>query len=259
MARITVHMVVKNEEQWVWYALSSVIHYVEQILIYDTGSKDQTLDIIKAFNHPKIQVKTKPVKNPAEITMLRNEQLKNTKTDWFMLLDGDEVWPHKAIQELVKTVAVVNSKVAAIVVKARVPVGDLYHYQPVSAGRYNLLGKTGHFNIRVYRKLPDYRWMGVYPLEAFQNQKQLKIQDEPDRLKMLSHEYWHMTHLYRSSIDTHRKRKLEIGIPEKTELPEVFFLDRPAIIKSPWVKFTVIENIVAIGMTPLLRLKRAYI
>jgi len=259
MAKITVHMIVKNEEQWIWYALSSVIHYVEQILIYDTGSKDQTLSIINEFNHPKIKVNIKLITNPQRITELRNEQIKNTKTDWFMLLDGDEVWPHKTIQELVKTLATVSSTTTAIVVKARVPVGDLYHYQPESAGKYKLLGKTGHFNIRIYRRLPEYQWVGKYPWEAFQNQQKLKIQDETNKLLLLKNEYWHMTHLHRSSVDTHRKRKLEIGITKKTDLPEVFFADRPATIKSPWVKFSPLEKIIAFGMRPLLKLKRTYL
>jgi len=35
---ITAHMIVKNEEQWVWYALQSILPYVDKVIVYDTGS-----------------------------------------------------------------------------------------------------------------------------------------------------------------------------------------------------------------------------
>ena len=104
-------------------------------------------------------------------------------------------------KDLSNVVTPLGNSTAAIVVKARVPVGDLYHYQPENAGKYNLLGKTGHFNIRIYRRLPEYQWVGKYPWEAFQNQQKLKIQDEANKLLLLKNEYWHMTHLMRSSAD----------------------------------------------------------
>ena len=46
---ITGHMVVKNEDRWIYYAIMSVIEYLDKLIIYDTGSIDHTKDIIKGI------------------------------------------------------------------------------------------------------------------------------------------------------------------------------------------------------------------
>ena len=101
---ITVHMVVKNEEQWVWFAVNSVLNFVDRIIIYDTGSTDRTLEILKSIKSSKIEFEEKGSVTPEKLVDLRNEQIKNTKTDWFMLLDGDEVWSEKSLTLLLSKI-----------------------------------------------------------------------------------------------------------------------------------------------------------
>lgn len=254
---LTAHMIVCNEEQWVWYAIASVIDHVERIFVYDTGSQDQTVQLIKNFGSRKIHLEKKGRVLPAELVSLRNEQVKKTHTAWFMLLDGDEVWSDKTIRELAHIANSTNSRVMGVVVPALVPVGDLFHYQPESAGKYHLLGQVGHMNLRGYRKLTGYKWQGIYPLEAYADKRSIPIQENLANLVMLRNPYWHLTHLQRSSIDTHKKLKLEIGEKRKNiKLPEVFFASRPKIVPSPWVSFSPTEKLVAQTVTPLLKIKR---
>lgn len=255
-SEITVHMVIRNEEQWVWYAIKSVIDYVTRLIIFDTGSVDRTAKIIHSFRNSKIIFSQKGNVSAKELVKLRNEQIAQTRTEWFMLLDGDEVWPQATILELVKVIQRAESKVCAIVVKARLPVGDLFHYQPEIAGRYQILGKTGHYNIRAYRKKAGYRWQGTYPLEAYTDSQGIPVQKKESELMMLKGEYWHLTHLRRSPVEDHRKHKLEFGKSSSVRLPEVFFVTRPQIVPSPWVCYTPTEKLFAKGLAPLLRIKR---
>lgn len=44
---ITVHTLVKNEERYLWFAVTSVIDYVDKMLLWDTGSTDRTIQLIK--------------------------------------------------------------------------------------------------------------------------------------------------------------------------------------------------------------------
>ena len=44
---LTVHCIVKNEERWIWYSLMSVLEHSDKIIVYDTGSSDKTIEIIK--------------------------------------------------------------------------------------------------------------------------------------------------------------------------------------------------------------------
>lgn len=253
---LTAHVIVRNEEQWVWYAITSVIPYIKKLLIFDTGSIDQTVSIMKSIKDEKILFEEKGRVMPEQLVALRNEQIARTDTSWFMLLDGDEVWPEVTIEELVKTAKSVRSNIVGIVVPAVVPVGDLFHFQPEKAGKYRLLGKVGQLNLRGYNKKSGWRWQGIYPMEAYVDKRGVPIQHNEQNLVMLQNPYWHLTHLPRSPKDTHGKRKFEIGVKRKLDLPEVFFRTRPRIVPTPWVSFTARERLQAQIVTPLLKIKR---
>lgn len=253
---ITGHMIVKNEEQWIWYAINSVIDYIDTLFIYDTGSRDDTVKIIKSINSNKVNFIEKGTKDADGIVNLRNEQLQNTQTKWFMLIDGDEVWPRQTMEELCLEVKRVPARISALVVKARLPVGDLFHYQAKAAARYRIMGKVNHFNIRVYCVRPGYTWQGRYPLEAYTDKNGIPVQEKEAELKMLNQEYWHMTHLRRSRLDDHEKRKYEIGETHKARLPEVFYKDRPGFVFSPWVTYNWLEKVYALIRTPFVKFRR---
>ena len=42
---------VKNEEYWIWYSLTSVHPFVDEILLFDNGSTDETLAIVRSMPH----------------------------------------------------------------------------------------------------------------------------------------------------------------------------------------------------------------
>lgn len=49
--RLVAVSMVRNEEHWIWYALTSVHPFVDEILLFDNGSVDGTLDIVRAMPH----------------------------------------------------------------------------------------------------------------------------------------------------------------------------------------------------------------
>jgi len=52
--KIVVHCLVKNEENFIWYAINSVLPFVDKIMIWDNDSTDKTIEIIKSIHSPKI-------------------------------------------------------------------------------------------------------------------------------------------------------------------------------------------------------------
>ena len=94
--KIWVNTLVRNEERYVWYAVMSVIDYVDKVLIWDTGSKDNTVKIIKEIErrYPKKvifnQVQQKDMEGFGDISDLRQRMLEETKGDWVILVDGDK-------------------------------------------------------------------------------------------------------------------------------------------------------------------------
>ena len=50
MKLVSVSMV-KNEEHWIWYSLTSVYSQVDEILVFDNFSTDRTLEIVRGMDH----------------------------------------------------------------------------------------------------------------------------------------------------------------------------------------------------------------
>jgi len=227
--KITTHTIIKNEEKWIKPAILSVIDHVNTMLIWDTDSTDKTVAIIKSINSPKIKFTQKGQVNRQQLVNLRNQQIKLTKTSWFMLLDGDEVWPKKNLLKLLKAIKNSKPSTLALVNKTRNCIGDIYHYQPESKGKYKIGQWQGHLNIRAIKNTPGLKVVGQYPDEAYVVNNQ-PLQDQPDKLEFIDTWYLHLTHLKRSSwknqlnvIDRLKKfktwgKRLKLT-PE--ELPEV--------------------------------------
>jgi glycosyltransferase involved in cell wall biosynthesis len=212
--RITGHTIVKNEEVWIKQALEAVLPFVDRLLVWDTGSTDSTVKIIQSIKSPKIEFKQLGVVDRAGLVKLRNEQIKATKSDWFLLVDGDEIWPKENLDQLVKAMRVAKSSTLALVNRTRNCVGDLNHYLPESAGHYQIGPWRGHLNIRAIRNFPGLKVVGSYPNEAYVYDGK-KLQDQPGKLEFADTWYYHTTHLKRTSwwhslkvIDRVKKFKL---------------------------------------------------
>src|SRR5438128_1375357 len=93
---------VKNEGRYLWFGVKSVIDYLDRMLIWDTGSLDTTLEIIKLLQEEypkKIVFKEVGEVDAQGLTRIRQEMLRKTNSDWLLLLDGDEVWWEDSIKK----------------------------------------------------------------------------------------------------------------------------------------------------------------
>ncbi len=228
---VTLQMIVKNEEQFVWYALASVLPYVPRAIIYDTGSSDKTVLLIKNVisRNPDTIIKFKECKisKATDITQLRQSQLRQTTTPWFLLVDGDEIWTKGQLLKLLSLSQALSKNKAAVVNYTRNCVGDIWHYLPDSFGKYTFLGKTGHFNIRLMRNLP-FQIKDTYPNETYYLSG-TPINQQDDKLYLSDAWYLHTTHLDRSSTPNktfgRRKKIYSLGVKfKKIEIPEVIYI-----------------------------------
>ncbi len=88
---ITSHTVIKNEEVFIKPALLSVVNFVDRMLVWDTGSTDRTVSIIKSLKLQKITFRQCGSVDRKGLADLRNQQIELTKTPWFLIVDGDEI------------------------------------------------------------------------------------------------------------------------------------------------------------------------
>lgn len=258
--KITAHMVVKNEDRWVYYAINSILPYVDQFLITDTGSSDQTITIIQRLKSPKIRFAQTNIQSAADLTAVRNAQLKATKTDWAWIIDGDEVYPEDLAQECVQAT---TNNYAGIVVRRYDLLGDIYHRQVESVGTYDLFGSKGHHLIRLFNqaKFPDLRYVGIYPYEDLVYQNGVSLRDTPPSdWYFTAGSLSHAMYLPRSSPNSFAfnrgKYKVETGIPVTTPPPKVFSLPHPLGLTSPLAKRSLVYELLARILTPIKNLKR---
>lgn len=267
MKTIWGHTIVKNEDRYLWFAIKSVIDYLDKLIIYDTGSVDKTVEIIKLLqrDYPqKIIFEQKREVNPAGLTRLRQEMLEKTDSDWFILVDGDEVWWKKSIGDVVETINSSQDDLYALVNPIINLVGDIYHYQEEEAGGYEILGKKGHFNIRaINTKIPGLHLENNYPLEGYVDREGRLIQSRDEKLKFVNAPILHFSLLNRSSMDDsktlHRdKVKVELGKSMEADFkyPEIFNLPRPKEVKNPFKEMDLKYKIKAALLTPLKKIKR---
>jgi len=83
--RVSLTMIVKNEEDNLGACLDSVAHLVDEMIVVDTGSTDQTVEIArsrgaKVFHFPWVD----------SFSAARNEAIRHATGDWVFWMDADD-------------------------------------------------------------------------------------------------------------------------------------------------------------------------
>ncbi|MCA0983773.1 glycosyltransferase [Halobacillus yeomjeoni] len=84
-SKLSLCMIVKNEENCIAQCLKSVKNVVDEIIIVDTGSTDKTIEICRSF-----QAKTFKFEWNGSFADARNHAVQQASGDWILWLDADE-------------------------------------------------------------------------------------------------------------------------------------------------------------------------
>ena len=106
---VTAHLMIRDEENWLGYILSTLTKFLPNVLVFDTGSTDSTIEIIKEF--PSVKLVKKGELSPMGLMECRNEMMEMTETPWVWQVDGDEFYPEKSIRALLKCEMPVDKRV----------------------------------------------------------------------------------------------------------------------------------------------------
>ncbi|MBI4737984.1 glycosyltransferase [Candidatus Woesearchaeota archaeon] len=82
---ISLCMIVKDESQYLRSCLESINPFVDELIIIDTGSTDDTIAIAKEFG-----AKVSSFEWCDDFSAARNESLKYATKEWILVLDADE-------------------------------------------------------------------------------------------------------------------------------------------------------------------------
>ena len=132
---ITVHLRVRNEENFCEAALKSVAPVASKVLIVDTGSEDRTLEILKNVPVEKRIVNVPPA-DAAGLCEYRNDMAEMTETEWYWIMDGDEVYDPKHLPEITDFLREVPPHIHRVLLHRRHP----YHHPGLISG-YDTIGR----------------------------------------------------------------------------------------------------------------------
>lgn len=260
MKTITGHMVVKNEERWVWFSIMSVIDYLDKLIIFDNGSTDNTVNVINNIlvndkYKEKIIFIEKGETDKSGFTKLRQEQLDLTDTDYFMLVDGDEIWWKDSIEEII---TIINSSDAPDLIATRFIncAGDIYHYRKDSRETYHINNVVGAISIRVFSRLINgIHCSGDYGNEGYVDFSGTAVQNNKWSTVIQEGRFLHTSYLQRAGNMDQDKEVLsrswkkqsqniwDLRFPRNYEYPEVFYLQYPEIVHPPWDKASLLTRL----------------
>ena len=136
---LSVCMIVKDEEKNIKRCLESIKDLADEIIVVDTGSSDNTVEILKEYN-----VKIGYFKWNKNFSDARNKSLEMATKDWILFLDADEQIPDEEIPKI----------------------KDLINNTPLEAINFRLVNIVQNNNfgdslvLRLFKNNPNYRFVG---------------------------------------------------------------------------------------------------
>ncbi len=139
--RISLCMIVRNEEETLDRCLSSVRGAVDEIVVVDTGSTDSTVEV--ARNHAASVVIHKWNDDFSEA---RNLSLSSATGDWILVLDADEELTPESCARLREAVASTSADGLEVTVRSEMPPQDIMRYEDTKI-------------VRLFRNRKEYRYI----------------------------------------------------------------------------------------------------
>lgn len=142
MASISLCMIVKNEEKVLSRCLESIKDAVDEIIIVDTGSEDNTKNIAKEYTDSVYDFEWID-----DFSAARNYSFSKAKKDFIMWLDADDVVTY-------------DSKLKLIELKSSLDHADVVMLRYNTAYDEDSNPVFSYYRERIVRNKADYRWKG---------------------------------------------------------------------------------------------------
>lgn len=108
--KVTLGMMVRNEAAHIAECLESMKNYVDEIVVVDTGSTDDTIEICKRFG---ARVYEYPWED--SFSVARNQVISHIETPWMIQMDADEIMEKKDAAKVRDTVRSAHKTTANLV------------------------------------------------------------------------------------------------------------------------------------------------
>jgi len=142
MPEFTLAMIVKNEAHQMRKPLDELKGHVEEIIIVDTGSTDDTVKIAKEYTDKVYQEEWKD-----DFALARNQALERSTQPWVLMLDADEYFPKEHLAELKKRIDSYPDNIFGVLL----PI-----HNPIEKGKNTVV----HWRLTALKNHPRIRYRG---------------------------------------------------------------------------------------------------
>ncbi len=154
---LTAHVMIRNEEYWLGYVLDSLLQVMDEVIVVDTGSSDNTVDVVRRVmkEHPncRTQFLCYGHLTPEENGQARQWMTDRTHTEWAMIVDGDEYYAPETLQKIKSTPLPPTARLGFTTLQV------LQHKD----GKFWLAER---WSKQALFHAPTTRWTGKYPFEG---------------------------------------------------------------------------------------------
>lgn len=187
---ISVCLIVKNEGLFLDNCLKSIKDIADEIIIIDTGSQDNTVDIAKKYTE-------KVYSHPWEdsYSEARNHYFDYATGDWIFHIDADEELVKKDTQVLLKAVKETNADVILVQIISHLDKGKSESVHSLE----RIFRNNGviRYEGRIHERLTGFKRAAIYPVRLIHHGYDLNDKDQSDKkfenrirlLKMDTEEY----------------------------------------------------------------------
>ncbi|MFS0821624.1 glycosyltransferase [Bacillus sp. 1P02SD] len=168
--KITACLITKNEENNIKSCLDSVKRIVDEIIVVDTGSCDQTIEIAKAYGAKLHQYEWKQ-----DFAAARNFALSKAAGNWIIFLDADEYFDQSCRDNILNMIKL----------------ADTQKFDAIASFMNNVEKNSNNktinsfVSVRIFRKDPNIMYRGSIHEAIYHTERELKVLDAVEVLKII--------------------------------------------------------------------------
>ena len=208
--KISACYMVKNEEKDLARSLKSLVKYVDEIIVVDTGSTDSTVDVAKSFGAKIFHEAWQD-----DFSTPRNVAIKNATGDWIVFLDADEYFVNDSAKNL----------------QAVIKLAQKSGTQGISINLVNIDTDNNDaiinsvYVLRMFKNAPNLHYVGKIHEDVFLGDEPLTRATAPAKLLTLYHTGYSKT-IIRSKLERNLKLLLEeLATSDKPERTYAYLVD----------------------------------
>jgi glycosyltransferase involved in cell wall biosynthesis len=148
MTKLSLCMIVKNEEESLPVCLESVRRVVDEVIIVDTGSTDSTKDAAARFGTQVIDHKWQD-----DFSEARNLSLENASGDWILVLDADEELVKESGEEIRGVIESSGADALEILVRSEMPETDMVRFDEIKLLRLFKNKKEFRYSLPIHEQI----------------------------------------------------------------------------------------------------------